>query len=1290
MTGSFSSHFAQFTSQPQPIQQQPQVRQIPSRASPLARSSNPSAGVLTAEEWEAKAPLDDLEIKNIASIKRAAEHIEIPDKASSERDSPSRPSTPHARTNKAISVTPGTPGSSRPGTPSRLGPVGHKLHPKHALHTPQQFYDWHALISRSVTHAQESHFRAHLESVSSRIETCDLLISHLDLVHSQLSSMHSQWQGVEDSGRSLKESSQGLLIERDALLNLENELGKRLDYFKELDYATRMLNAPVLEGKSGQPLVMESEFLDMVERVVICIQWLEGHRHYREAEIFLLRFRQCLTRAMTLIKMYFVGSLRAVQGDVGRKLADKAVASSVQTIHHLLYTRFRALTSPSINYADTTSTNVPSSLRPLLLELEYRARSYPSEIAALLGECHAAYFTTRKALVGPVVRAEIEGLVKGIDLASGSGNTPAGDVVELTRTGCSYLKQLCADELDLFRDFFTTGEDVLYNYLEILCDYLYDDLRPRILHEPRLTALCEVCTVLQALMALDVDVGDDGEDEIDPMNSDGALGELELDLNLDSSLRPSYSNAGTSTPRLHISQLLRMILQDAQTRLFFKAQAVVQSDIRHYVAKEADFAYPVLRDRPNEKENFSLLWSQQPEKRIIDGVSLENQDTWFPTLRKTIWVLEQLHDFVNPAIFEDIAEEAIVLCQSSLAVASDHIMNSPSTLSNRAPTASDSAGAPLSSDLIAKNTLLDGYLFLVRHLLILREVPARFGLGVEGSDTLGNSNVGSKSSFNGFQKATSGSVTGKLPLFDVAHLVDKIAYSDTLASLFGGGSAASLLATFGVIPVDNGELAIGGGKRTIGNAKRLINQSLRLACENTIATGTNDVCEPLRMWVERVGAFSAASAFSKGEIRASSSAATPPSMPTTVATIDVKGVPDWGGGPELQAGMRREIGFDGAESTALFGGLEIPDEDPKANADEIFPDETNRSVSSVKASARTLSNVLIQHIQERIAEEYAWFRDVIWGISTDAVASDKNAHLYSEAQIRELRELRETLLDHSTLKATLIGISARGKMFTYSIAAAALAIILPLNSLAHLHGNARSNHHGLAKRASSSVDVFKRDTFSGSRWTFFATGLGSCGTVNVASDFTVALNSAASAQHNQYDSGNYCYKMITMQYNGKTTTAQVTDRCPGCPWGGLDLTEGLFTFFADESAGVLSGSWWFNDDSGGGQVSSSSWTPSSTWIPPSSTWTPPSTTWSSTSTTPSSTWSSSSSSTWSSSSSSLSSSSSPSSSSSSSWSSSLPGSSSSSAAAASATTGNLNNIEQVVLNFAAIAVEGTA
>ncbi|KAI0317824.1 RlpA-like double-psi beta-barrel-protein domain-containing protein-containing protein, partial [Amylostereum chailletii] len=87
--------------------------------------------------------------------------------------------------------------------------------------------------------------------------------------------------------------------------------------------------------------------------------------------------------------------------------------------------------------------------------------------------------------------------------------------------------------------------------------------------------------------------------------------------------------------------------------------------------------------------------------------------------------------------------------------------------------------------------------------------------------------------------------------------------------------------------------------------------------------------------------------------------------------------------------------------------------------------------------------------------------------------------------------------------------------------------------------------------------------------TYYATGLGACGGYNKDSDFIVALNIE------QWDGGSHCNDMITMSYGGKTTQAQIVDQCPGCPFGGLDLSPGLFDFFASEDLGVITGQWSF-------------------------------------------------------------------------------------------------------------------
>ena len=49
------------------------------------------------------------------------------------------------------------------------------------------------------------------------------------------------------------------------------DIGGHLEFFQQLDHATRMLNHP------GESLIFQVDFLDMVNRVDICIEFLKSH-----------------------------------------------------------------------------------------------------------------------------------------------------------------------------------------------------------------------------------------------------------------------------------------------------------------------------------------------------------------------------------------------------------------------------------------------------------------------------------------------------------------------------------------------------------------------------------------------------------------------------------------------------------------------------------------------------------------------------------------------------------------------------------------------------------------------------------------------------------------------------------------------------------------------------------------------------------------------------------------------------------------------------------------------------
>ena len=124
----------------------------------------------------------------------------------------SRPSTPTIRRLGGSSSRPSTPSTSTPTT--RGNTAQHALHPKQPIQTPQQFYDWFALIDQSVARSQESHFHAHLETVTGHVEMCDSVLERIELLEREVTDMLEGWRGVEEGGKSLKDACERLLVEK--------------------------------------------------------------------------------------------------------------------------------------------------------------------------------------------------------------------------------------------------------------------------------------------------------------------------------------------------------------------------------------------------------------------------------------------------------------------------------------------------------------------------------------------------------------------------------------------------------------------------------------------------------------------------------------------------------------------------------------------------------------------------------------------------------------------------------------------------------------------------------------------------------------------------------------------------------------------------------------------------------------------------------------------------------------------------------------------------------------------
>ncbi|MGH0167954.1 UNVERIFIED_CONTAM: hypothetical protein FKN15_061494 [Acipenser sinensis] len=149
--------------------------------------------------------------------------------------------------------------------------------------------------------------------------------------------------------------------------------------------------------------------------------------------------------------------------------------------------------------------------------------------------------------------------------------------------------------------------------------------------------------------------------------------------------------------------LVQQMLEDVQERLVYRTHMYIQSDIIGYNPAPGDLAYPDKLEMMEEQDSNCLIpsASEAPTTRSQATISpADLHGMWYPTVRRTLVCLSKLYRCIDRTVFQGLSQEALSACiQSSLKAA----------------------------DAIMKNkTQIDGQLFLIKHLLILREQIAPF------------------------------------------------------------------------------------------------------------------------------------------------------------------------------------------------------------------------------------------------------------------------------------------------------------------------------------------------------------------------------------------------------------------------------------------------------------------------------------------------------------------------------------------------------------------------------------
>ena len=417
-----------------------------------------------------------------------------------------------------------------------------------------------------------------------------------------------------------------------------------------------------------------------------CIDYMQTHPQQKESQTYLARYRQLLTRALTLLRTQFVGLLRETTREVAQRIADKQLNDT--TISSLLYAKFRLHAS---------------EMRALGIEIQKRT-SLPvdaesegeSEYQSLMDELHTAFATCRARLMLPLVRTKLR------EIAQAPGT--AKDLVASSRASISYIRGICLDEFELWAEWFH-GQRGLYGLLESICEPLYDQLRPQIIHETKLYKLCQLCTLLQTRY-----MNDEEEDEDENTTID--LSELDF------------------------SALVRPLLEDTQSRIVFRAQSILRDEIERFTPKTSDLDYPARLKAPKATTSSRKTSQSNGHLRQISNsldFTMPPKEHWsrtevtarnsltspYPTLEKAVSLLSLIYRLLNPAVFNDLAHRIVHATTLSLLHASRLLRTAPKLQSPQL----DDKFATVHQDPEA-----DSLLFLLAHLMLLKSHIVAFDI----------------------------------------------------------------------------------------------------------------------------------------------------------------------------------------------------------------------------------------------------------------------------------------------------------------------------------------------------------------------------------------------------------------------------------------------------------------------------------------------------------------------------------------------------------------------------------
>uniref|UniRef100_A0A3Q0KLP5 Conserved oligomeric Golgi complex subunit 3 n=2 Tax=Schistosoma mansoni TaxID=6183 RepID=A0A3Q0KLP5_SCHMA len=539
-----------------------------------------------------------------------------------------------------------------------------------SIQSASHFYSWLWSVEQKLSAEIPEVPSEFLTFLSRKKLECSKILSIVEEILSKLSILENNYLSISQSTNELHELCEHLLRQQNEMIEYASSIEECLTNFVQVD----MIQAEL--GVSNF-IVSREKLLPILNKLDSSLLYFQEHPNFKESPNYLIKVKSSLKIALEYIKSNVTNIIERTINE----LLELHDVISPENSFILLYGRFRSQ-GPKI--------------RSLMTLLEKRIH-VTDEYAQVIQECHKFYLHHREELLTPVAQNGVSDLLQKY----------AGDHCTLLRTAGTFIVHMCEDEMRLFNQFFSPNFSQSINQMLFkLCRCLYDAVRPLIIHINHVEILSELCDILK--------------DEL---------------------LQHDDAKKTTNSPDiLAFTDLCGMLLADIQERLIFRAHIYIKSQIFGFVPSSGDLSYPEKLemmndiaksvsmpvnsnnspDKEKEHENSEAIVaeSDSSESNLQDksttsdlaiqpgpNMSLAPADLhgmWYPTVRRTLVCLSKLSRCLDADSFRGLAQECVSMCVQSLVKASDLIS--------------------------LRRTTIDGQLFLIKHLLILREQMVPFGI----------------------------------------------------------------------------------------------------------------------------------------------------------------------------------------------------------------------------------------------------------------------------------------------------------------------------------------------------------------------------------------------------------------------------------------------------------------------------------------------------------------------------------------------------------------------------------